>query len=160
MKVENQFATPVPSRGAPDNNSSAGPGAGKADHRGIPGSAAFIIDLSAKAAATSEGAGDAVDASPGKSGQSTAHLARDLIAKFFESSAAEEAPFKAFGYVVSQLAQGTLSIEEIIASLTPDDETEGDGEGEGEGVAASEPAPNLLDTFLEDTEDNPTPSIV
>jgi len=157
MKIENHFATPVPPQDTPDDSSFAGFGADNAGHRGIAGSPAFIIDLSAKAAQRADEEADE-DAGPGKSAQSPAHRARALIEQFFESNAAEESPIKAFGYVVSQLAQGN-TIEDIIASLSQDDETE-EGDGEGAAVAASEPAPTLLDAFLEDTDESPTPTAV
>lgn len=72
-------------------------------------------------------------AHPGKAAESPAHRARAFIAQFLALSDGHENPFKAFGQIVSQIAQGR-TFEEIFPA--PEREEAGD-----EAPAAIQPAP-------------------
>ena len=112
-------------------------------------------------------------AGPGKSANSPAHRARSFIAQFQALNETQDSPFKSFGHIVSQLAQGR-TFEEIFApysvqqeedeggdaaSLSTDNapallETVVEGEEEdGALVVSGDPAPNLLETFLENEDE-------
>jgi len=171
MEIDGRHAAPPQRPEPPSHTQQPGRGTNPAQSSESVGNPAFIIDLGPNAvsgAPDGEGTGDAYTG-PGKSTESPAHRARAYLSQFLAQNETQESPIKSFGHIVSQLAQGR-PIGEIFSAFTvpQQDGEEGDGEtesgatetiveGNGEQetpVVAGNPVPTLLETFLENEEED------
>lgn len=172
MEIDGRSASSPQSQGLANQTPRPIRGATPAQPGEISGNPAFIIDLGPNAvAAVADGEEpDANTSRPGKSADSPAHRARAYLSQFLEQNGSQDSPFKSFGQFVSQLAQGR-SIEEIFSAFrAPQQETDSTTEstetvsndevdrGQNAPVVTGEPAPTLLETFLENEEDDGKPA--